>query len=380
MHKYLLFLFFVPALLFGGGQKEQNVSASPEDQIVYRIALVDIQVDGQTKPFAIQHEGNITSGTLIYGEENLEAYIAEKRQFLANQRVFENAALEYKLGEPDEHNQIPVDICISVQDSSNFIIFPMPKYDSNEGLSLKLAFRDYNFLGTMTPSELDIGYKLDTEENNGFFLESKIALPFEAGGLHWTLDFTGAFEVMENHPTYYYNDIGLLLDLPFEETTLTFGLYESISLNEEYSPAFSPPDEAEIPKKIPNDESSRDAWYLNTTALARWKIPTGLDVFGLGELEYTPELDFGIKYWPGGGLSDPRRKGFEITLKQDLGFGKVNWDGNFRNGTTAMMQINNAYNFHSGAWNNALFASAVYHKTFSDWTGFSGRTRKNTRG
>ncbi|MDR2901079.1 MAG: hypothetical protein LBV20_06125, partial [Treponema sp.] len=308
----IIFLFLVPALLFGGGKKEQELSASPEEQSIYRINAIDIQVEGRTQAFAIKDAANITSGTLIRGKKNLDAYIAEKKQFLTSQRVFENSALAFSVGDIDENNQIPVDLSISVKDSSNFVIVPAFKYDSNEGLFLKISPRNFNFFGTLTPMILGIGYERDTEGNNGFLLESDISLPFEFGGYIWTFDFANQLDIMQNSPTFYSNDLGLLVDIPLNVTTLTFGLYESIYVNEENDNRI----------KAAEGEFFRDVWYLNTTALARWNIPTGLKIFDFGELEYTPELDFSINYRPGGEIGDSRR-GFEITLKQSLAFGTI---------------------------------------------------------
>lgn len=365
MHKYfLIMLFCVSSVLFAGGQKEQNVYAPPEDQTVYIINNIDIAIDGQTKPFAVKDEANIHSGTLIQGMKNLELYIAEKKQFLISLRVFDEITLEYFLLERDEHNQIPVDLYISGKDSSNLIIFPIPKYSSNEGFSLKLSAKDFNFLGTLTPAELDVGYQRDTKGNNGFFLGSIIAVPFEFGGYRWTLDFGNSLDYSENALTYYYNHLGLLMDIPVKETTLTFGLYEAISVNEENYER----------NKASEGEYFRDGWYLNTQALARWNIPTGFHVFSFGELAYTPELDFSINYRPGGDIGDSRR-GFEISLKQKLGFGKLNWNGNFREGLIADIQSRNTVNVSSGKWDNTLFVTGIYHRKFTDWTGFSGRIR-----
>jgi hypothetical protein len=272
--------------------------------------------------------------------------------------------LEYTIGEADENNQIPVDLFISVNDSFNFIMLPNPKYDSNEGFSLKLSAKDYNFLGTLTPADFDIGFESDETEKIGGFFNSSIALPFELGGLIWNLDFGNELRLMQGDPIYYYNHLGLSLDLPIERTTLTFGVYESIYVNEENDDR----------NKALEGDYFRDIWYLNTKALARWNIPTGLDVFGLGELNYTPELDFGINYRPGGEIGNSRR-GFEITLKQSLGFGVVNWVENFRDGLTASIQSTNMHNFFFRSWNNQLSITGIYHKIFTDFTGFSGRIR-----
>jgi hypothetical protein len=366
MRKSIFFLFLIiPAFLFGEGQKESKNSVNPEDQIVYIINNIDVEiVEGLTKPFAIPHAAKIRKGTLLQGFKNLETYIEEKKQLLISLRTFEELTFEYSLGELNEHNQIPVNIFISVTDSSNFIMYPAPKYDSNEGLELELSGHDYNFLGTLTPIEFDVGYKRDTEGNNGFFLESDINLPFEFGGYIWTLDFANNLDFLQHSKTYYGNDIGVVLDLPYKESTLSFGLYESIYVNEENDERY----------KAAEGEFFRDVWYLNTTALARWNLPTNIDVFGLGKLHYTPELDFGVNYRPGGDIGDSRR-GFEISLNQKLDFGSVNWDGNFRKGLMADAQLINTYNLHFGTWDNQFFVTGIYHKIFTDYTAFSGRIR-----
>jgi hypothetical protein len=365
MRKSIVYLLlFVPVLLFGAAAQEENSVSLPEDQTVYIINDVDIQVEGQTKPFAIEYAADIQSGTLILGKKNLEAYIAEKNQILASLRTFDELIMTYDVNEANEYHQIPVTIFISVKDTSNFILYPSPKYDSNKGLTLELSAHHFNFLGTLNRLNLSAGYARDTKGNNGALLESDLLLPFLLGRHVWTLDFANSLQYMQNSPVFYQNDIGLLTDIPYKKTTLSFGLYESLYVNEKN-------DERD---KAAEGDFFRDVWYLNTTALARWNIPTGIDVFGLGELEYTPELNFGINYRPGGDIGNSRR-GFEITMRQTLGFGQLNWDGNFRTGTIASIENNNTYNFYSGNWDNQFLATGIYHKKFTDYTGISLKVR-----
>jgi len=118
---------------------------------------IDFDIDGRTRPFALLANGEFREGERIYGKENLEKYISLKRQLLLNQRVLEEVNIEYSLGAVEKDGAIPVSLIIFVKDTWNLIILPYPKYDSNEGFSITIKARDYNFLGTMSALKFDLG-------------------------------------------------------------------------------------------------------------------------------------------------------------------------------------------------------------------------------
>ena len=244
------------------------------------------------------------------------------------------------------------------------VAVPAPTYDSNEGFNLSLSGRDFNFLGTLNPLKVDIGYELDNHSNHSFLFAADLMFPFELWGHIWTLDFDNSFKFSQTEPIYYGNDIGLLVDFPFKETTLTLGAYESIYVNEENEDRY----------KASEGFYFKDVWYLNTEVLARWEIPTGYEVYTFGELVYTPEINFSINYRPGGDIG-PSRRGFEMGTKQFLGFGEAKWKGDFREGLIAEIQNNDLYNFYTGKWDNELFVTGIYHRIFKPWLGISGRIR-----
>jgi hypothetical protein len=253
---------------------------------------------------------------------------------------------------------------VHVKDSWNFIIVPHPEYNSNDGFSLTLKVRDYNFLGTLNAIRVDLGYsQRDGGNTFGFSIESNT--PFTALGLNWNLVFDNFFSYTLDEPLFYQNQTGLSLKLPWRATTFTVGINQFLTVNEENS------DEN---KDIYNLGDRFNGPFGSTESFVSWRIPLGLEVGDFGELAYTPKLSGRINY-PYGSMDDPRKP--VTTFSHSFGFGRINWIGNYRKGLS--VSVGNAYSWYfdrsDAPLRITLDCKTTFHWPFSKYFGVSSKLR-----
>jgi hypothetical protein len=315
------------------------VAAQEEEPSRYVIRGIDFDITGRSRPFALIYHGELREGEELRGDEALEKYIRDKTQLLLNQRVLEEARIEYTLGEPETDGKIPVHLLIIVKDTWNIIaVPPIPKYNSNTGFRLELKARDYNFLGAMNPLRIDLAYQRDENNRNAVEFTIDSDTPFKIFGYTWNLNFDHTFSYRPDveEPFYYKNVTGLEMELPFKKTTFTFGFEESVILNEETA------DRDKI-----RYGSFQKGPYMASGLFTSWEIPTGLEIAGSGELAYTPKLSAVFNHqFPAYPLSE-NRKGPFMTFEHSLGFGRINWIDNLRRGFDVSLDNSYRYDFYN---------------------------------
>jgi hypothetical protein len=358
-------------LLFSPGAFSQELppgeeDISPEESLPYYIRHIEYDITGRTCSFALIYHGRFQEGERFRDREALEQYLREKLQLLVNQRVLEEVRIDHTLGEPDGNGAVPVDLVVRVRDTWNIIALPYPQYDSNTGFELTIKARDYNFLGTMSPLRVDLGYNLAQDRlwnfgKGAFKFELDSDIPFNALGFNWKIDFDHFFSYTYGEPLSYTNKTGISMELPYRRTTFTFGFEESFVLYEENSARYK----AQYGEHF-------DGFYLSSELFARWRIPLGFSIPLYGELSWTPELSGKINYRPGGGLDD-MRKGPSLSFNQFLGFSRINWIANYRDGAEALARNGNTWNLYKNSWNRDFSLSLIYHKPIVSFFGISSR-------
>jgi len=360
--KYLFLAIFVffPAIFLHTLETGDTEKEKPDS--VYIIREIEFDVIGKSRPFALISRGNFKEGEILKGKDNLDKYLALKKQLLMNQQVLEEVTIEYFTGESESDGALPVKLLVHVRDTWNLIVLPYPKYDSNEGFSITLKARDYNFLGTMSALRADLGYQnKNGEQSVNFSLDSDI--PFYAAGLHWNLNFDNSFNYTFNEPLYYQNVTGLSLLLPWRTTNFTVGFNQYLTVNEE------------------NSTQDIDVFdladryygvYASTELFVSWKLPLGIEIGGFGELEYSPGVSGRINY-PYNSIDDPRK--LLTTISHSIGFGRTDWIGNYRKGLS--VSIGNFYNWYfdrsDAPLRAGINADAVFHWPFFKYLGLSSR-------
>ncbi|MDR2417782.1 MAG: hypothetical protein LBD79_01850 [Treponema sp.] len=332
-----LFCLEFQAFLFG--QKDGVAIEVPET--IFYIRQINFDIKGQTRTFALLFNGELKEGDEIAGSNNLQAYIEERTQLLINQRSLADVSIDHVIGEPDPDGRVPVDLLLHIVDTWNIIVLPRPQYDSNSGLDISIKARDYNFLGTMSPLRIDLGYQYNnqdkskpTYEKHSFNLLIDSDIPFKAFNLRWNLNLDNELAFTQDEPLMYKNITGISLDLPWKTTTFTFGFEQGFILNELNS---------EENREKYNLDSDSD--YMYSKLYAHWSIPTALTFPVLGTLTYTPGLEGVVNYRIGG--IDEMRRGPNLAFTHSLGLGRVDWvkDENFRKGVSFSISNSYAYNF-----------------------------------
>ena len=310
---------------------------TPQPESVFIINSFTFNINGFTRPFALINKGELIKGEEITGLSNLEKYILDKTQLLYNERVLDSVSINYFIAEAPEDGKYPVDLVINIKDTWNIVAIPRPKYSSNSGWDITLKARDYNFLGTMSPLRLDLGYIHDEEGKNFFLFMLDSNIPFRFFELNWNFKFVNFFDYRPDmeQPYYYKNTTGLSVELPVKFTTLTIGFNESFILNEENS---------DNDKPLYGD--FQDGFYMSSRPYISWEIPTGIDVGEWGELVYTPGISATFNHelpkWP----LDEIKKGPFLSFNHNLGFNRIDWIGNFLRGFDIYIYNSFSYNFY----------------------------------
>jgi len=371
----LFFVFWIPVFSQETNKETTEISELDNNyawdfnynEIVFIVNSFSFNINGFTRKDALVYKGELKTGEELVGLSGLNFYIREKTQLLINERVLNNVKIDYVIGQAGEDGKYPVDIFIDVIDTWNIVALPRPKYSSNSGFELIIKARDYNFLGTMSPLRLDLGYIYDEEKHNSytFMLDSNI--PFMAFDLKWEVKFYNNFNYRPDteQPLYYNNTTGLSVEIPVKFTTITAGFNESFFLNEENS---------DIDKPISGN--FQDGFYMSSVPYIAWKIPTGIDVFRWGELTFTPGISAVFNHefskWP----LDVIRKGPFFVYRHNLGFNRVDWIGNFRKGGDVYIDNSFTFDFYKSsadiqAWSINLKLSGIGHFIITDFFGIS---------
>jgi hypothetical protein len=355
----IIFFFLIPAAAFS--QEE------PRDNSVYIIDSFIFNIKGITRPDALLRKGYLKTGEEITGLSELEKYIQEKTQLLYNERVLDSVSIDYIIGQQNDDGKFPVEVIITTKDTWNIVAIPRPRYSSNTGFDITLKARDYNFLGTMSPLRIDLGYANNENRQNSFFFMFDSNIPFSAYGLNWNIKFLNNFSFRPDteQPYFFGNITGLSVEFPVSFTTITVGLNESFTLNEENN---------DINK--PEYGNFQDGFYMSTNPYVSWKIPIGIDAGNYGEIVLTPGVSAVFPHefprWP----LDEIRKGPILLFSQNLGFNRIDWIGNFRKGLDISVDNSLDYNFFNAkngknSWSEKLIFSGIGHFKFTDFLGVS---------
>jgi hypothetical protein len=335
----------------------------------YYIRSITYTITGITQPFALRNAAELKEGELLANKAALDQYINTKTQLLLNNRVLETAEIQYTLGKAETDGRIPVDITVKTTDTWNIIALPYFKYDSSKGLEISAKARDYNFLGTMQPLKIDLGYTIDREPLNNqafdrgaFFIEIDSNFPFRAWNLDWNFNFDHYFGYTYKYGFEYENKTGLSLALPIQATTLTVSAYQGVSINQENADKYKP---------LYGDRYA-DYWYLSNWLRADWSIPTPLQVDGFSKVLYIPSFQIKQNYRPFGDIGE-ERIGPIGTIGQKISFGRVDWVGNFRRGLDVSISNTNDYNFYNASWNRSIQAEFIGHYPLISFAELSGR-------
>jgi hypothetical protein len=362
----------------GPAEPDPDESGPP----IYVIRSVEFERSGnpfspwKSRPFVLFYHGEFKYGEEIRGIAGLEEYVRDKAQLLMNQRVLEDVRIGFTVGDMEPDGRYPVSLRVFTKDTWNIIAIPRPQYSSNSGFDLTVKARDYNFLGIMEPLRLDIGYNHDEHGEDIFKMEIDSNIPFTALGYYWRINFDHVFNWTAGNNPSYKNVTGIAMELPFRRTTFTFGFDESFIWHESNEGKYHEYEIDNDPGDPDNDPFGKryfDGLYASSELYTSWKVPTGIDIPGSGELTYLPQIGLQINYSPSAWPLDDVRIGPFLNMGQRLGFDRVDWIGNYRRGFDVSFSNENQFDVHRRLFNNSLKLEAIGHFILTDFLGFSGR-------
>jgi hypothetical protein len=345
----------VAALAMAGAQ-EAPLSSGP-----YVIQSVDFQIKGVTREFVLRGKVDIPIGKSFPDRASLEAYIADKRQVLLNERVLASVDAGYD-AVPNEAGGFDVALHFSTVDSWNIIALPKFQYDSNNGLLLSVRGRDYNFLGSMRTLSLNLNYTFDENSRQGFGASAGFTMPFIALGHEWAISFSDDFAIYpDGTPTTSTTSVGLSVTFKELGFPITLSASQGLSFN---------------PEGLSADP---DPYFLSEYASISCDVPTGLSLGENLEVRYAPSASFAYNWAFDGPLGYGGRQGPSLSLSQNLYFGRADWMGNQREGLVASISNSNSFSIPTTTWSCYLDASARAYTNWKEKIGIASRLQAFAR-
>ncbi len=318
----------------------------------FEIVSVNYYSSGRTLPTFIERAAEIEIGKKFSSKEELSAYVKDRQQFLLNNRVFASVLIKIETGKVKD-GIVPVYLKVSTKDTWNIIAFPYFKYDSNTGLLLSFRARNYDFFGTMEPLRINLNWEMDENSDIFWGMDADFTYPFDLWGLEWTWGLNTLLDISETG-TYFSLDNNLTLSIPLSIGTLSFTAGQGV-----YSEG-SGTSYAAVGDGLYFSES------LGTSLeIPVYTFPNDMDI------TWSPSVTFQT-FWDYNGIATDSLKGPDIILGQDLGFGRVDWEGNFRKGYIVSLNNTNTWNMYEESWDRSIsFSTAGY--TNWKWGGVSSR-------
>lgn len=312
------------------------------------IEQINWEIDGRTRLWVLENLLDLEEGQRFVTEEELVAFLLEQQQILINQRQLQESRIEFTIpGDKEETadgiertgTERGVHVAIHVKDTWNIIALPYARYDSNEGLLLSLRAREYNFFGTLQTLEVDLDYEFTEEEESITTLSMNFNLPFEMLQREWGLILKQSL-ALEGEELDFKVALGLEYYFTLARWDWTAGIVQ------EY--------------RYLTDEDDPDTYYFSDEFYLGTGIGTPLRLPGFGRVMYSPTVSTKINYRPGGISAD--RRGATPGFDHDLGAGRFNWVGNYRDGRTFVVGNDNEYNTRTGTWDNELYGAISAYK------------------
>jgi len=326
------------------GARNLEAQALPDQAFAFRIASVDFVVDGRPLAFVLRDKVNIPEDKGFADKPSLDAYLADRRQLLLNERTLQSVTVGYDAGAAGADGSVPVAVHFKVKESWNLIALPKPTYDSNSGLLLSVRARDYDFVGSMQTLSLDLNYTYDQFGRSGFGGATSFSVPFVLGSFQASVGASSSLTIYADG-----TPMASSTSLSFSLTDRRFGFPLTYSVSQGLTTN---------PDAVSNDS---DPYYLSDSASVSTSFVLD-DGFGaLGELVYTPSLTFS-QMWRFESPVRSDRQGPVASFSHGLTWGRVDWVGNREKGAQFSLSNTDSYNFQSLSNSIGLDASVGYYQ------------------
>lgn len=355
----LIFLVFCASFAFSDNHKTYK------NDYPITLEAINCIINGRSRSERILSIAEINKNESWQNIEDMELWIKKKKQVLTNWRELDSIEFSYKLLEFKKTYQ--AFIIIKIVDSNNIIVFPEPEYSSTSGLDLSLRGRDYNFLGLLTPLEVNIGYVLEQEAltngdllNAGWYLEFYTSIPFKINKTEWEYSIEQGFSYTTDNvfQSLTENDLYCLIetDIGNFSAGLTEACHYNSSNNEKYHNEYG---------------QYLLGWFFDTSIEASYNK----DIINLYKLETSINLEldlsFNIKNLPDFSFIGKERAGPELSPSFNISMGQINWLDNLRDGFLANIEGSFLYNFYYSEFRPIYNFEMTFHHSFFTYMGIS---------
>jgi hypothetical protein len=320
----------------------------------YVIRSVDFSIQGVTLEFILRKKADFKIGASFATKAELEAYIADRRQLLVNERVLAEVSADYE-ALPAAGGGFDVAVRVSTKDSWNIMALPYFKYDSNSGLLLSVRGRDYNFLGSMQTLVLNLDWTQDELGRNAYGGYMTCGVPFRLLDHDWSTSLSQDLRIFaDERPTKSVTSAGIGVTFHERGPPVTLSGTQTLSFN---------------PDSVASDVDP----YLLTTAgsLSTW-LPVGGAVGELGSTSYSISAG-ASRMWRFDAPVRSDRLSTVFTISQSLSLGRIDWSGNMLEGMRFSASNWNGYYVDSDSWVVDLDAQAIALFTYEGRLGAKAR-------
>jgi hypothetical protein len=341
--------------------QERAAPAAPDGKC-YRIVETEYEITGKTREYALALNIPIDTDRIFADLDELLDYIADIRQKLVNVRTLETAETSYRFlapvadGAGTSGGVVPVVLTIKTTDTFNLFILPYPKYNSDDGLDMKIKFKNYNFLGLMEVLTADIIYLWKTDDDGtdrhsfGGAINFDIPFGMSVFDMKWLNDYRLTYTIGKKKPEFGAMT-GIEVTLPFDKVSFVFTAKQSANLNFDYTAA-------------------GDELYMAEEG----SIAVPIEIAAIGEytkVKLTPDVH--AKYiWDRDGIVHKDLQSPIVGMGYRLAAARVNWVDNYRDGFSFEFGQKFDYNYHPDKrafqpyiWTEVQLFKAFRHLSFS---------------
>ena len=359
----LLLVFFLLSSLWISAQTDQEIHQLPIPEIgkaidssVYIIRSVHFIIKGITIERLLREKVDIAKGTSFLDLDSFERFLGERRQRLVNERVLADVEATY-FTEPIDSEHYYIDIVFRVTDSWNTIALPYFRYDTNDGFTVSIRARDYNFIGSMQALVLNLDYSIDTLQRQSYGGYTSFGIPFRLLGHDAGINASQTLLIhADGRPTTSISNLSGYMVFNNLGFPITFQAAQGLQFN---------------PDQYPDDP---DPYFLVESASLSASMPTGLIAGMFGSISYSPSVTASLN-WRSSEVLRADRKGLKFTFSHGLSFGRIDWIKNMRAGLSANLTNTDSYNIGTEVATIDIDASVEYHWTSSGKLGINALAR-----
>lgn len=170
------------------------------DATTYTITNIEYNIDGLVRIAAIQDKVDLQPDISFSSLEALNRYILNKRTLLTSHRVLSNtlSTITHTYYWNKEKQRYDVTLYVYVTVGSTLLVLPYIKYSTDNGTSITLRIRDYNFIGSLDTLSVNVDWNIKENKNgeieNRFVSSVGLSYPWAFGKHNLSLSLDESVE------------------------------------------------------------------------------------------------------------------------------------------------------------------------------------------